>query len=134
MGSYIVRRLLLVPFLLVGIATLTFIVSHTIPADPLATLVSERQLGNPEVVRAAQEQWGLDKSVPEQYVVYLGNLAQGDMGISFRTRRPVVDDLTQRMPATCATTALGVDAGAKIFRVHDVWQTRQAINLWQATL
>ena len=100
MGSYIVRRLLLVPFLLVGIATLTFIVSHTIPADPLATLVSERQLGNAEVVRAAKEQWGLDKSVPEQYVVYLSNLAQGDMGISFRTRRPVVEDLTQRMPAT----------------------------------
>ena len=64
MGSYIVRRLLLVPFLLVGIATLTFIVSHTIPADPLATLVSERQLGNAEVVRAAKEQWGLDKAFP----------------------------------------------------------------------
>ncbi len=100
MASYIVRRLLLVPLLLIGIATLTFIVSHTIPADPLATLVSERQLGNPEVVQAAREQWGLDKSLPEQYLVYLGNLATGDMGTSFRTRSPVADDLKQRLPAT----------------------------------
>ena len=100
MASYIVRRLLLVPLLLIGIATLTFIVSHTIPADPLATLVSERQLGNPEVVQAAREQWGLDKSLPEQYIVYLGNLATGDMGISFRTRSPVATDLKQRLPAT----------------------------------
>ncbi|MCP3990379.1 MAG: ABC transporter permease [Actinomycetia bacterium] len=108
MASYIARRLLLVPVLLIGIATLTFVVSHTIPADPLATLVSERQLGNPEVVQAAREQWGLDKSVPEQYVVYLANLAQGDMGTSFRTRSPVRDDITQRLPATAELTMVAL--------------------------
>jgi peptide/nickel transport system permease protein len=111
-ASYIIRRLALVPLLLIGIATLTFIVSQTIPADPLATLVSERQLGNPEVVRAAREQWGLDKSLPEQYVVYLANLAQGDMGTSFRTRRPVLDDLKQRLPATIELTMVALVFGA----------------------
>lgn len=111
MASYIIRRLLLVPLLLIGIATLTFVVSHTIPADPLATLVSERQLGNPEVVQAAREQWGLDKSVPEQYAVYLGNLAQGDLGTSFRTRSPVRDDLLQRLPATFELTMFALVIG-----------------------
>jgi ABC-type dipeptide/oligopeptide/nickel transport system permease component len=111
MAGYMLRRLLLIPLLLVGIATLTFIVSHTIPADPLATLVSERQLGNPEVVQAAREQWGLDKSLPEQYVVYLGNLAQGDMGTSFRTRSPVRSDLQQRLPATIELTMVALIFG-----------------------
>ena len=111
MANYIVRRLLLVPLLLVGIATLTFTVTHTIPADPLATLVSERQLSNPEVVRAAKEQWGLDKSLPQQYLVYLGNLVQGDMGVSFRTRHPVTEDLTQRLPATVELTLVALIFG-----------------------
>ena len=39
------------------------------------------------------------------------------------------DDPRQRMPATCATTALGVKAGVKIFRVHDIWQNRQALDV-----
>ena len=50
MLGYVIRRILLVPLLLVGIASLAFVVSRTIPADPLSTLVSERQLTNPEVV------------------------------------------------------------------------------------
>ncbi|MGI9596877.1 MAG: ABC transporter permease [Acidimicrobiales bacterium] len=111
MAGYIIRRLLLVPLLLVGISTLAFVVSHTIPADPLATLVSERQLSNPEVVEAARERWGLDRSVPEQYVVYLKNLSQGDMGTSFRTKRPVRDDLTQRFPATLELTLTALAIG-----------------------
>ena len=111
MTNYVIKRLLLVPLLLVGIASLTFLVSHTIPADPLATLVSERQLGNPEVVRAAKEQWGLDKTLPEQYVVYLSNLAKGDMGTSFRTRRPVLDDITHRLPATLELTLTALTFG-----------------------
>jgi len=111
MANYVIKRLLLVPLLLIGIASLTFLVSHTIPADPLATLVSERQLGNPEVVRAAKEQWGLDKTLPEQYVIYVSNLAQGDMGTSFRTRRPVLDDITQRFPATLELTLTALTFG-----------------------
>ena len=111
MANYVIKRLLLVPLLLLGIASLTFLVSHTIPADPLATLVSERQLGNPEVVRAAKEQWGLDKTLPEQYVIYVSNLATGDMGTSFRTRRPVLDDITQRLPATLELTLTALTFG-----------------------
>ena len=111
MIGYIVRRMLLVPLLLVGIASLAFVVSRTIPADPLATLVSERQLDNPEVVRAAEARWGLDKSLPEQYGLYLRNLATGDMGTSFRTKQPVADDLLDRLPATLELTMAALTIG-----------------------
>lgn len=65
----------------------------------------------------------------------LKELCESDYGVLLGTSRKrfmgeicQVDDPAQRMPATCATTALGVYAGAKIFRVHDVWQNRQAAD------
>ncbi|MFK7794182.1 MAG: dihydropteroate synthase [Gammaproteobacteria bacterium] len=58
------------------------------------------------------------------YSVLLGTSRKRFMGEVCATEDPA-----QRMPATCATTALGVDAGAKIFRVHDVWQNRQAADV-----
>jgi peptide/nickel transport system permease protein len=103
-ARYIVRRLVAMPFLLLGIVTLTFCVARLIPADPLATIVGERQLNNPEIVAAAEERWGLGGSIPEQYVKYLSNLAKGDLGTSFRTRQPVTEDLWNRLPATLELT------------------------------
>ncbi|GLS36682.1 peptide ABC transporter permease [Mesorhizobium tianshanense] len=100
MLTYIIRRLLAMPFLLLGVASLAFCLSHLTQADPLAALVSERQMNNPEVIAAAKERWGLDKSLPEQFVIYVTNLVSGDLGVSFRTRRPVLTDISERLPAT----------------------------------
>lgn len=88
------------PFLLLGVATIAFCLSHLTQADPLSALVSDRNMSNPEVVAAAKARWGLDKSVPEQYLIYIINLASGDFGTSFRTRRPVSTDIVERLPAT----------------------------------
>jgi peptide/nickel transport system permease protein len=92
------------PLLLLGIASIVFIVSRMTPADPLVQIVGERNLNNPEVVAAAKAQWGLDSPVPVQYVKYMKNLVQGDMGTSFSTRKPVFDDLVDRLPATLELT------------------------------
>jgi peptide/nickel transport system permease protein len=100
MQRYILRRLVAIPLLLLGVATVAFFLSHFTKADPLASIVSERQMNNPEVVAAARARWGLDRSLPEQYVTYVRNLVQGDLGISFRTKRPVLDDIADRLPAT----------------------------------
>ncbi len=118
MGLYILRRLLVMPLLLLGIVTVAFIVSRTVPADPLSTVVNERQANNPEVVNAAKRRWGLDKSYAEQYFIYLKNLAHGDMGTSFRTKQNVRDDLSDRVPATLELTvvamALAVTGGVAL--------------------
>ena len=100
LSVHIIRRLLLVIPMLIGITLLTFTVSHLVPADPLAVIVSEKALDQPDIVQAAIQKWGLDKSLPEQYLYYLWNLAHGDLGISFKTRRPVAQDLAQYLPAT----------------------------------
>ena len=63
------------------------------------------------------------------YLVLLGTSRKRFMG-----EICAIEDPAQRMPATCATTALGVMAGAKIFRVHDVWQNKQAADVSYAIL
>lgn len=63
------------------------------------------------------------------YQILLGTSRKRFMGEICATEDPA-----QRMPATCATTALGVMAGVKIFRVHDVWQNRQAADVSYAVL
>lgn len=100
MTRYIVRRLLSLPLLLLGIVSLAFLISHFTQGDPLASIVGERQMDNAEVVAAAKARWGLDKSLPEQYLIYVGNLLTGDLGTSFRTKQPVAQDLLERLPAT----------------------------------
>jgi peptide/nickel transport system permease protein len=57
-------------------------------------------MDDPEAVRAATERWGLDKPLPEQYLIYLGNLLQGNLGTSFKTKNPVAHDLITFLPAT----------------------------------
>jgi peptide/nickel transport system permease protein len=66
----------------------------------LASIVGERQLNNEKIVAAAKTRWGLNGSLPEQYLVYVKNLFKGDLGTSFRTRQPVTHDLMSRLPAT----------------------------------
>ena len=68
MGRYVLRRLLALPFLLLGIATVAFVIARLIPADPLASIVGERNMNNEAVVAAAEERWGLDGGIIEQYV------------------------------------------------------------------
>lgn len=127
MTQYVFRRLISMPLLLLGVATVAFFLSHFTQADPLSALVSERQMGNPEVVAAAKQRWGLDRSMPEQYAIYVKNLVTGDLGVSFRTRRPVLTDIAERLPATLELvifamlfgTISGIVLGVVASRFHD---------------
>jgi peptide/nickel transport system permease protein len=100
MIRYVVRRLSMMPLLLWGIVTIAFFLSHAVSNNPLASIIGERNLDNRDIVEAATKRWGLDKSLPEQYLLYIRNLLHGDMGTSFRTKSPVLSDISSRLPAT----------------------------------
>jgi peptide/nickel transport system permease protein len=125
--KFFLRRLISLPPLLLGVLTIAFVLSHATQADPLSSILPERMLSNPEAVAAAKARWGLDKSPFTQYVVYVKNAVQGDLGISFRTKRPVVDDLLQRLPATfelvlaamVVASFFGVVTGVAAARLRD---------------
>lgn len=112
---YVLRRLIVMIPLLIGITLVSFVIGHAVPADPIAANLSQRAMSDPTVVAAFKAEWGLDQPVPVQYLVYVSNLVQGNLGRSIRSRRPVLDDLKAYLPATfeLATTAtvIGVAAG-----------------------
>ncbi|HKX18737.1 MAG TPA: ABC transporter permease [bacterium] len=97
---YIARRVLLLFPMLVGITVLSFLLSHAVPADPVAANLGDQAAADPTIVAAFRHRWGLDQPLYRQYLIYLWNLVHGNMGISISTRQPVLLDLRQHLPAT----------------------------------
>ena len=106
MQQFILRRLFLMVPLMIGITLIAFLISHSVPGDPVAAHLSQKAMEDPVIVAQFRAQWGLDKPLWEQYIIYLSKLVQGDMGTSIRTHRPVLDDLRQFLPAS-AELAVG---------------------------
>lgn len=98
--KYIARRLFFLVFLVIGVSLVVFVISHSVPSDPVLANLSQRNIDNPEMVEAFKAKWGMDKPLYTQYFIYVGNLVQGDLGTSIRTQRPVLDDLKDYFPAT----------------------------------
>ncbi|MGJ3238554.1 MAG: ABC transporter permease [Anaerolineae bacterium] len=108
---YIIRRLLFAVPLVLGITVIAFLIANAIPADPINANLPQNALGNEELVAAFRAKWGLDKSPVEQYFIYLGNLLQGDMGVSIKTRNPVLEDIQQFLPATMELATFSIIVG-----------------------
>jgi peptide/nickel transport system permease protein/oligopeptide transport system permease protein len=90
--------LLTIPVLF-AIVTLVFAIRPLVPGDPVEIMFFG-QSANPEVIADIRAQLGLDKSIPEQYLLYVGNVMRGDLGTSITTRQPVIEEITNRYPAT----------------------------------
>jgi len=98
MGRYIFRRLLnLIPVLL-GITLLVFLFLHLIPGDPAVVMLGDR--ATPTQVAALRERMGLNEPLPLQYLAFLGNLLQFDLGRSIFTGVPIIEEIKIRWPAT----------------------------------
>jgi ABC-type dipeptide/oligopeptide/nickel transport system permease component len=98
MTQYIIRRLLQMIPITLGILTLIFSLIHLIPGDPAAQIAGEG--ARPQDIENVRKALGLDKPLWKQYVTYLGNLAKGDLGRSFRTNELVATEIKERYPAT----------------------------------
>lgn len=126
--QFLARRLLLMIPLLVGISLVAFLISHAIPADPTAANLGERAAADPEIVAAFRQKWGLDEPLHVQYLTYLSNVLQGDLGTSIRSRRPVSDELQRFLPATIELATFGIlvslVAGVAFGVISAVWRNR----------
>ena len=109
--QYFTRRVLLVTPLLLGITMMAFLIANLIPADPIIANLPPNALNDEDTIAAFRKKWGLDKPLHEQYLTYLGNLLQGDMGTSIKTRKPVGEDISRRLPATIELATLGIIFG-----------------------
>jgi peptide/nickel transport system permease protein len=100
LARYLLRRLGVSALLIVGVTLVTFVLTNLVPGDPVAANLGQRAAENPATVAAYRAHYGLDRPLPVQYVTYLGNLVQGDLGESQQTHRPVLVDLQSAVPAT----------------------------------
>ncbi|MBN2471296.1 MAG: ABC transporter permease [Anaerolineae bacterium] len=126
--AYFLRRLVVAIPLIIGISLVSFIIANLVPSDPLAANLGERAAADPEIVAAFRAKWGLDEPFHMQYIHYVGNLLQGDMGTSIRTRRPVLDELARYLPATVELATAGIlvalVVGIPLGIVSAVWRNR----------
>ncbi|MCK6480541.1 MAG: ABC transporter permease [Planctomycetaceae bacterium] len=105
MGRYLLRRLVLFVPVWLGVATLVFLLVR-MSGDPVLAMVGDK--ASPERVAELREKLGLDRPLPAQYASFLGELATGDLGESYRTQRPVLEDLRDYFPATLELTLLAM--------------------------
>ena len=117
MYGFILKRLALAVPVMLGIATIIFLLMFFIPGDPVRMLMGQH--GDPETEAEIRADLGLDKPLHVQYFRFLGRLLKGDLGRSYRQRRPVKEILLERLPATlklgtaalCLAVFFGVTAG-----------------------
>ena len=95
---YVIRRLLQVLPAVAAILVITFAVIQLAPGDPVTAVASGN--GDEEYYAFMRERFGLDRPLPQQFVTYVGNVFQGDLGTSFGQGRPVSEMIAERMPAT----------------------------------
>jgi peptide/nickel transport system permease protein len=118
---HIVKRVLQAIPLLIGIATILFIVMHLAPGDPIEMYLQKRgeksatgRPFDPKLEQMIRHKYGLDRPLPVQYLAWLGNLAKGDLGESFQYHRPVSSIIGERLPYTLQLTLSSLVLGALI--------------------
>ncbi len=127
MERFLIRRLLLLLLTLFGLTVVVFTVSHVTPGDPARLAAGpDASLEQIEMIR---QEFGLDRTLPAQYALYLENLARGNLGRSIRTRHEVFDDIKLFLPATLElvfvamglAALLGVVFGVLAAVFRDTW-------------
>jgi peptide/nickel transport system permease protein len=115
MSKYVARRLALLVPTLVGVSILVFVLVRLLPGDA-TTLQLQDARATAADEAALRHQLGLDQPIYVQYVNWLGTLARGDLGHSFKSRNPVTDELSGRIPVTLelGLLALVISAGIAI--------------------
>jgi peptide/nickel transport system permease protein len=108
MFIYTINRILyLIPVLLI-LSIVVFSMVHFLPGDVIDVLAGEESINDPEVRAALEKEYGLDKPIYMQYLVWLGKVLHGDFGKSLVTRRPISLELFERIPATAYLAVVGI--------------------------
>ncbi len=103
MSGYVLKRLASIGALAFGITLLVFFLIRLIPGDPAVVMLGTNA-GDPALIARLHQQLGLDRSIPEQYVIWLGNVLHGDFGYSYGQQQSVASLIAENLPATIELT------------------------------
>jgi peptide/nickel transport system permease protein len=128
MARFLLRRFGTALLVLFGTTLVTFALARVVPANPAVTYLGSR--ARPEEIARVEQQLGLHQPLPVQYLRYLTDLLQGDWGVSIGTKRPVLTEIGERLPATlellAAAMLLALVVGVALGVVAAVRQNRTA--------
>jgi len=99
--EYLARRTVYTLATVFAVITINFLIFRVMPGDPVSILVAENVI-RPEMIQEVRRLYGLDLPLWEQYLLYLRNAVSGSFGFSFQYRRPVMEEILDRLPNTIA--------------------------------
>ena len=135
MLSFILRRLLLAIPTLFGVLVIVFLLLYVAPGDPVQEMVGER--ADPETVARLRAELRLDDPLHKQFFHYAGGVVRGDLGRSYITRRPILQDIRERFPKTLQlagaamllASVIGITIGILSARVPGGWFDRISLGV-----
>jgi len=127
MTQYIIRRVFASIPVLIGILIVTFVIARVIPGDPCKAILGEK--ATKAVCERFIKEKGLDKPIPEQLLIYMGEVLRGDFGNSIRFSLPVTRLLVERLPTTVelslaallVSMVIGIPLGVISAIKHNSW-------------
>lgn len=126
MTRFILRRLAGSAAVLLGLSVITFALARLVPSNPAAIYIGPK--ARPEDIARVTHQLGLDQPLPVQYLTYMRDMLTGDWGRSIGTKRPVLEEILNRLPATieliAAAMLLAVPLGILLGVLSARWQRR----------
>lgn len=125
---FLLRRFASLLTVVFGVLLLTFLLIHLVPGDPVEVMLGESaNVADREALRA---ELGLDKPLIQQFGVYLLKLSRGDLGYSIHTKKPIIDLIQSRYPATLKLAALSLLIGLFLGVPLGIYAALKA-NHWQ---
>jgi len=112
MLRFLIRRVLLLCPVLFGLLVLTFALIRVAPGDPAAAIAGQNT--TPEQIEAIRKEYGFDKPLVTQFAIYLGHVAEGNLGTSVYSGLPVIDEIKDRLAATLELTFFGLFIGVVV--------------------
>jgi peptide/nickel transport system permease protein len=113
--GFVIRRTIFLIPLLIGLSLVMFTLVHLAPGDPATAMLSPQAAANPEFLEQTRKNMGLDKPLPIQYLIWLGNLVQGDLGTAYSFNgKPVLDLIGERFWGTVQLQGISLLLGILI--------------------
>ncbi|WP_299666405.1 ABC transporter permease [uncultured Ruegeria sp.] len=106
MLSFILRRILIAIPTILLISIFVFSLQKLLPGDPVLAMAGEER--DPEVLEFLREKYRLNDPIPVQYLTWVGNALQGDLGISLRTNQPVTELIAEKLPVTIQLAVMAI--------------------------
>ena len=108
MTGYLIRRFLLMLLTLIGMSVIIFVMLRLVPGNIADIMFDSAGFVDPEEKKILEAELGLDKPIPMQYADWMISLAKGDLGFSYVSEMPVIDEIGPRIPITVKLAALAL--------------------------